>query len=111
MAIPGMETATADLRDQVKSFADHVPEKEAERKSPEMDTSTADLLDQFKRIADHVPKDEAERKQLFELSRNLTFALESPADTIQRICYLVSQSIPSAVWKVITWWCQCSPCS
>ena len=47
------------------------------------------LIKQFESLTNDVPKDESVRKQLFEAARSLTFALESPGDTIQRICYLV----------------------
>ena len=52
----------------------------------------ASTVVQLKTLANDVPKDEKARKELFEAARNLTFALESPGDTIQRICYLVHEA-------------------
>lgn len=42
----------------------------------------ASAVAQLKTLANDVPKDEKSRKELFEAARNLTFALESPGDTI-----------------------------
>jgi len=41
-------------------------------------------------IATLAPKNEAARKKLYNAAQSLTTALESPADTIQRIAYPVS---------------------
>ena len=51
------------------------------------------VVDQLKSLATDVPKNEKSRKELFEASRSLTLALESPGDTIQRICYLVGEQL------------------
>ena len=60
--------------------------------STNVDPSAGDLLDKLKLVAaDGLPKDEGHRKELFEVARNLTFALESPADTLQRVIYLPLQ--------------------
>ena len=54
-------------------------------------TSSADsVVAQLESLTKNVPKDEASRKQLLEAARGLAFALESPGDSIQRICYLVN---------------------
>ena len=55
-----------------------------------MHTSAAEHPKKFKDLASDVPQDEYKRKQLFNLSRELRFALESSVHTIQRICFLVN---------------------
>ena len=57
-----------------------------------MASEVADIVSQLQELVKNVPKDEASRRQLFEASRSLNLALESPGDSIQRICYIVSST-------------------
>ena len=60
-----------------------------------MVSDTSRVVSQLHELAKNAPTDENSRKQLFEAARSLTFALESPGDSIQRICYLVG--LPSCL--------------
>lgn len=48
-----------------------------------------ELISKLKALQHNVPQDEKLRKELYSTVRNLSYALESPIDTVKRICYLV----------------------
>lgn len=50
---------------------------------------TTDLIARLRTLQDSIPQDEELRKELYSTVRNLSLALESPIDTVKRICYLV----------------------
>ena len=59
-----------------------------------MSTSSAtpdveSLLDQLKRLEKHPIKDETLRERLYDATRRLNWALETPSMTIQRMMYTV----------------------
>ena len=55
----------------------------------------ASLVKQLRAVKASDLQDEAARKSLFEAARNVTFALESPGDSVQRIAYIVSLALQS----------------
>ena len=53
------------------------------------------LMDQAKHLADTVS--EQERKKLIDGFRDLSYSIETPYDTMQRIMYMVSELIYVAI--------------
>lgn len=58
--------------------------------------ATSTLFAKLESIAKDAPNDEVAWKKLYDAAQSLTTASESPADTIQRIAYLVSVICKSA---------------
>ena len=66
-----------------------------------LDSDPSNLITRLENLRHAVPKDEATRKRLFNATRNLVFALETPGESIQRIAYSVR--IPYQQRRFHTW--------
>ena len=58
-----------------------------------LNQETTELITKLKTVQNNIPPDEKLRKELYSTVRNLSLALESPIDTVKRICYLVRSYI------------------
>ena len=53
------------------------------------DSDLPGLISKLETLKHAVPKEEATRRRLLDATRNLSFALETPGDSLQRIAYTV----------------------
>lgn len=61
------------------------------------------LCEQLDALRENIPKEESSRKRLMDSARELSLALETTGDNVQRLIYIVSASLVTSQATVLAW--------